>query len=123
MTRLGAGCSDPKRHTVFYDGACAFCLASVNLLKKLDWGSCLAYVDMRKNAEALQRVGMPPDQALEQMHVLPKGRVALHGFDAIRWLAWRLPALWAIAPFLYLPGVAPLGRRVYLWIARNRFRL
>jgi hypothetical protein len=58
------------------------------------------------------------------MHVLtPDGRRVYHGFAALRWLAWRLPLLWPLAPLLYLPGIPSLGQRLYLWIARNRFRL
>lgn len=58
------------------------------------------------------------------MHVLtPDGTRLLSGFAALRWLAWRLPLLWPLAPFLYLPGMATLGQRLYLWVARNRLRL
>jgi hypothetical protein len=38
-------------------------------------------------------------------------------------MAWRLPLLWILAPFLYVPGVPTLGQAAYLWVARNRFRL
>src|SRR5262245_35170341 len=112
------------RAHVLYDGACPFCLKSVEILKRLDWLGRLAYVDMRDPDEpALARVA-DPATLLDQMPVLPpRAEHVLHGFDGIRWLAWRVPALWLIAPLLYLPGVPQLGRRLYLWIARNRFRL
>jgi hypothetical protein len=45
------------------------------------------------------------------------------GFEAFRWMAWRLPLLMLIAPWLYLPGVPAMGAKIYRWIARNRFRL
>lgn len=65
-----------------------------------------------------------PGRFLEEMHVLtPDGTRLLSGFAALRWLAWRLPLLWPVAPFLYLPGMATLGQRLYLWVARNRLRL
>jgi hypothetical protein len=58
------------------------------------------------------------------MHVVtPDHRHVYHGFAALRWLAWRLPLLWPVLPLLYLPGVPALGQRLYLWVARNRFRL
>jgi hypothetical protein len=31
--------------------------------------------------------------------------------------------LWVLAPLLYVPGVPALGQKLYLWIARHRFRL
>jgi hypothetical protein len=61
---------------------------------------------------------------LDEMHLLPRGsRRYYHGFTAFRWMAWRLPLCWCLAPLLYLPGMASLGQRVYRWVARNRFRL
>lgn len=108
---------------VLYDGACPFCLKSIDLLKRLDWDKTLAYVDMRSDHPTIQKLDVNPE-FLDQMHVLPPGADRpLDGFDAVRWLTWRLPLTWLLTPFLYLPGVPRLGQQLYLWIARNRFRL
>ena len=117
--------TEAPRAAVLYDGQCAFCRKSVGLLKRLDWLGLLRYQDARDAAH------LPPsatpldtDRLLEEMHVLtPDGRGLYHGFAALRWLAWRLPLLWPFAPLMYLPGVPALGQRLYLWVARNRFRL
>lgn len=112
------------RGRVLYDGACPLCRRSIALLRKLDWFGRLEYVDVRDSLGSLlcqEPVASAP--LLEQMHLLtPDGRWH-RGFEAFRWLAWRLPALWPLAPLLYLPGVPWLGQRCYLWIARNRFHL
>jgi predicted DCC family thiol-disulfide oxidoreductase YuxK len=55
--------------------------------------------------------------------VTPDRKRAYAGFKAFRWMSWRMPLTWPLAPWLYLPGVPWLGHRVYLWIARNRFKL
>jgi predicted DCC family thiol-disulfide oxidoreductase YuxK len=61
---------------------------------------------------------------LEQMHVVTPDRKRFHvGFAAFRWMAWRMPLTWGIAPLLYLPGTRWLGNKVYLWVARNRYNL
>ncbi len=110
---------------VLYDGDCAFCCKSVELLKKLDWLRRLDYVNVRDNSQTLLR--QPPVAGaplLEQMHVLPRDGLKLFGgYHAVRWLAWRFPLTWVVAPFLYLPGMTYLGQRFYLWIARNRFKI
>jgi predicted DCC family thiol-disulfide oxidoreductase YuxK len=114
-----------KRALVLYDGHCALCRKSVALLQRLDWFKRLGYLDVR-DSERLQGVVLPvpPDRLLEEMHLLPQGgQKFYHGFTAFRWMAWQLPLLWPLVPFLYLPGMASLGQRAYLWIARNRFRL
>lgn len=114
-----------KQAVVLYDGDCRLCQKSVALLQALDWLHCLRYVNVRDPA-ARQTVALPVplERLLEEMHVLaPDGQSYSHGFRAFRWLAWRLPLLWFLLPFLYLPGAAWLGQRFYLWVARRRFRL
>ncbi len=110
---------------LLYDGQCPFCLKSVAVLKRLDWLGRLRYLDTRNPANLPARE--PPldsDRLLEEMHLLtPDGKRVYHGFTAFRWLAWRLPLLWPIAPFLYIPGIPTLGQKAYLWVARNRYSL
>ena len=58
------------------------------------------------------------------MHVVtPDRQHAFAGYRAIRWLSWRIPPLWLLAPFFYLPGALWLGNKAYRWVARNRFKL
>src|SRR5438309_2105519 len=99
-----------KKALVVYDGDCPLCRKSVRLLKGLDWLNVLAFLDARdpEQVEALP-VPVEPQRLLEEMHVVTlDGQEVYHGFEAFRWLAWRLPLLWAVAPFLYLPGVKSL---------------
>jgi predicted DCC family thiol-disulfide oxidoreductase YuxK len=110
---------------VLYDGECPLCLKSVALLRRLDWLHRLCFVNARARDD-LPRIDPPldSDRLLQEMHLLsPQGRSVYHGFRAFRWMAWRLPPLWLLIPLLYLPGMASLGQRLYLWVARNRFRL
>jgi predicted DCC family thiol-disulfide oxidoreductase YuxK len=116
---------DRDQALLLYDGECALCRKGVAQLRRLDWLGVLRYADAR-DAARLPETDPPlnADRLLEEMHlVTPAGGRIYHGFGAFRWLAWRLPLLWPLAPFLYLPGVPALGQRLYLWVARNRFRL
>ena len=54
--------------------------------------------------------------------VLPDGRV-LAGADAVPDLLRRIRGLGWVAALFALPGMRPLARRVYAWIARNRMRI
>lgn len=109
---------------VLYDGDCALCRKSVSLLQRLDWFHRLTYVNVREQAQIPDDARLQPDRLLQEMHlVTPDGGRVYHGFAAFRWFAWRLPLLMPLAPLLYLPGVPRLGQRLYLWVARNRFRL
>jgi predicted DCC family thiol-disulfide oxidoreductase YuxK len=107
---------------VLYDGDCPLCRKSVRILRRLDWLGRLDYVNAREiTADSDARLTDAP--LLDEMHVLTPAGALHRGFDAFRWLAWRLPVCWSIAPLLYLPGVPWLGHRLYLWVARNRFHL
>ena len=65
-----------------------------------------------------------PARMIQEMHVLtPDRTTAYSGFRAVRWIAGRVPLLWPLYPLLFIPGMARLGQRLYLWIAKNRFHL
>ena len=110
---------------VLFDGACAFCRQSVAWLKRLDWLGRLAYRDARDPGPLPETpTPLEPARLLEEMHLVTPDRGHVYtGFAAFRWIAARLPLLWLVTPVLYLPGVPWLGRRLYHWVARHRFRL
>jgi len=110
---------------LLYDGDCAMCRASVRLLQRLDWLGVLSYQSIR-DSTPLPETAVPliKERLLEEMHLVTPDRTGVfHGFRAFRWIAWRIPLFVAIAPLLYIPGVPAIGQRLYLWIAKNRFKL
>ncbi len=111
--------------TLLFDGQCAFCRKSVSILKKLDWLKAVSYQNGREIDKLLAtEPPLDPGRLIEEMHLVTADRRhGYHGFGAFRWMAWRMPLLWLVAPFLYLPGVPWLGQKAYLWVAKNRFKL
>ncbi len=110
---------------LLYDGDCPLCRKSVAILKRLDWFG-IVHCQNARDTEHLpdSKVPLEPKRLLEEMHlVTPDREKVYHGFGAFRWLAWRLPPLWPVAPLCYIPGVPRIGQRLYLRVARNRFRL
>jgi predicted DCC family thiol-disulfide oxidoreductase YuxK len=115
----------PGPAILLFDGECAFCRKGVSILRRMDWLNRIAYRDARDTAN-LPPCSEPlePQKLLDEMHVVtPDGQRAFAGYRAIRWLSWRVPPLWLVAPLLYLPGALWLGTWVYRWIAKNRFKL
>jgi predicted DCC family thiol-disulfide oxidoreductase YuxK len=119
--------ADPAkgRAIVLFDGNCPLCRRSVRSLKRLDWLGWLHFQDCRDTANLPRTaVSLHPDRLLEEMHLVTPDRKRVHpGYRAFRWMAWRIPATWWLAPLLYLPGMRWLGTRLYRWVARNRFNL
>jgi predicted DCC family thiol-disulfide oxidoreductase YuxK len=110
---------------VLYDGACPFCRLGVSLVRRMDWFKTLTFHNARDVANLPKaEVQLVPKRLIEEMHVLtPDRKHAPAGFKAFRWMAWRLPLTALFAPFLYIPGVPWVGNKVYLWVAKNRFKL
>lgn len=106
---------------VLYDGHCGLCLRSVCILHLCDWLDRLSLVDFRNREKAKQIAPDVTENALDKsMHIkLPNGSYRT-GFDAFRTLTWKLPPLWIVAPFLYLPGIPQVGRKAYASIAERR---
>src|SRR5688572_21767707 len=113
-----------KRAIVLYDGLCPLCRKSVAILTPLDWLNRLEFRDARDPANVPAREPpLEPARLLEEMHLItPDGSAVYHGFKVFRWMAWRLPLFWLLAPFLYIPGVPWLGQKIYMWVARNRYQ-
>jgi predicted DCC family thiol-disulfide oxidoreductase YuxK len=110
---------------LLYDGACPLCQRSVRILKKLNWLNKIHFQDARDTRNLPpSEVPLVPRRLLEEMHVVAPDRKRIFaGFKAFRWIAWRMPLTVLLAPFLYLPGIPWLGNKIYLWVAKNRFRL
>jgi predicted DCC family thiol-disulfide oxidoreductase YuxK len=114
MARLPPG--DP---TLIYDGECGFCRDMVDLVRRWDREQALRFVPFQ-DAAAVARFGIALPALAAAMHlVLPDGRVYA-GADAVPELLRRLPGKGWLAPVFAVPGVLPVARRVYAWIAARR---
>jgi predicted DCC family thiol-disulfide oxidoreductase YuxK len=120
----GGAPSPANAYRVYYDTICPICQRSRRTLERLDWRRRLDFRDIHDRATMEREVpGVSYRRALREMIVVaPSGKVT-GGFDAFRTLAWAIPLWWPLLPLLYVPGVPFLGRRIYRWVARNRYRL
>ena len=103
-----------------YDGRCGFCVRSMAWLLAFDGLGQIGIRDFRSNPSPL----VSDAQVEKALYlVLPDGR-ALPGFEAYRYVVLRVPGLWWLIPFFYVPVLSRLlGHPIYNWIAANRGRL
>jgi predicted DCC family thiol-disulfide oxidoreductase YuxK len=105
---------------MIYDGKCGFCVRSMIGLLAFDG---LGQIRVRNFRVASSPV--VSDAKLEKALylVLPDGR-ALPGFEAYRYVVLRVPGLWGLIPFFYLPVLSYFfGRPIYNWVAANRSKI
>ena len=109
---------------LIYDADCPMCRASALWLMRLALsGRQLEILPCRSDVRASRFPQVSEDACLTAMQlVLPDGRVVA-GADAVPELLRRIRGLAWLATVFALPGVRPIGRRVYAWVARNRMRI
>jgi len=113
--------ADGTRPTLVYDGDCSFCRRSVDLLRRWDREHRITLVPFQDQAR-VAAFGIPLPALAAAMHLVlpaPDGRV-FAGADAVPELLRLLPGKRWLAAGFDIPGVRPLARRLYAWIARHR---
>lgn len=110
--------------TLIYDGECSLCRASALWIMRRALSS--GTLEILPCASRVRRTRFPhvtEEACLTAMQlVLPDGRV-LAGADAVPELLRRIRGWGWVAAVFALPGVRPMARRVYAWVARNRMRI
>jgi len=108
-----------ERPTLVFDGSCGFCRDTVALVARRDRARRIELVPFQ-DAERVSRLGLSGPAVAAALHlVLPDGRV-FAGADAVAELFRLLPRLGWAARLFDLPGMRPLARRGYAWVARRR---
>ena len=105
---------------MIYDGNCGFCKRSMAGFLAFDGLKQISLRNFRSNSSPI----VSDDRMEKALHlVLPDGR-ALPGFEAYRYAVARIPGMWWMIPFFYVPVFSRLvGTPVYNWIAANRSKL
>lgn len=115
---------ETTRAVLIYDADCPMCRASALWLMRLALSrQQLEILPCRASPRAARFPQIREEACLTMMQlVLPDGRI-LAGADAVPELLRRIRGLGWLAGLFALPGMSPLARLVYGWIARNRMRI
>jgi predicted DCC family thiol-disulfide oxidoreductase YuxK len=102
---------------------CPVCKRSKRWLERLDWLGRLEFADIHDRGRAdAELPAVTYADMLRRMYVKRPDGSYFAGFEAFRAVAPMLPLCWLLLPALWLPGAVLIGKRVYDFIARNRFR-
>ena len=107
--------------TLIYDGECGLCRRWVELVRRWDREHRITLVPFQDQA-AVARFRIPLPALAAAMHLVLPDRRVFAGADAVPEILRLLPgggrrvARWLFA----IPGVRPVARRVYAWVARRR---
>lgn len=108
---------------ILWDGDCSFCKKSVLVAKKFDWFN--RFIIINSNNKDLHKKYLKGWDGDIDKGLWAKGIDSNEnhvGFDGFRRMLWVMPMFWIILPLLYIPFVPTIGRIIYAWIAKNRYR-
>jgi predicted DCC family thiol-disulfide oxidoreductase YuxK len=104
---------------VFYDGECAMCIAGAERFARTLAGRGFRLAPLQ-TTWVRDRLGLYPDDPLEEMRLLLPDKRALGGADVVIYLAGHIWWAWPLYLFAQLPGAKRLLWKLYRWIAANR---
>ena len=110
---------DGERATLIYDGSCGFCRDSVDWVRQRDRAGRIDYIPFQ-DAARVAPFAIPVPILAAAMHVVRADRMVFSGADAAPEILRLLPRWRALAWVFALPGVLPVARRMYAWIAARR---
>jgi predicted DCC family thiol-disulfide oxidoreductase YuxK len=120
--RLPSPADRPGADVVIYDGHCKFCTASVQKLARFDRRGRLAFLSLHDPEVARRWPELGYDELMQYVYLItPEGR-KFRGAEVFKHLSTRLPALYWMAPILYVPLAMPLWQFFYRAFAKRRYR-
>jgi predicted DCC family thiol-disulfide oxidoreductase YuxK len=111
------------RWTLIFDGDCAFCRRSIELLRRWDKDGRLSFVPFQDSGALATLPKIPRAELEEAMHLVAPDRGVLKGALALPAILRLVPGGGPLALLCRVPGVPGLLARVYRQIARSRHRL
>ncbi|MEM0897209.1 MAG: DUF393 domain-containing protein [Verrucomicrobiota bacterium] len=109
-----------KHHIVLYDGECPLCTFQKKALTWLDWGDRVRFVAIKDEEAKGIAPQLTRDDLLEAIHCVTPEHEIHRGARAIRFLGLRMPLLFPLGLFLWLPGVIYVAELVYRFVSRHR---
>lgn len=110
--------------TALYDGKCAICQATCGTLRALDWLKRIEFVDLREADDRDERYRqLSRERLMSEIHVLDAEGKLHAGFAATRRMLKAVPLGLPLWLLLRLPGGDALGKGLYRFIARRRYRV
>ena len=108
--------------TLYYDGACPFCAASMAQLREWDRHAALAFVDIRAGGFDPGPLGMTMAALDRELHGMTSGGRLLAGVDCIE-AAYTLAGQGRRVLLLRIKPLRPVLAALYRTFALHRYRI
>ncbi len=113
-----------QKVTMFHDGDCPLCKFEVEAMQKLDIKKAIRWVDITKEKQALDDVGISYHDAMARIHVQDENSNMLTGVRGFLVVWKKLPYYRRIAPIIEkVPFLLPSMEAIYTFFAKYRLPL
>ena len=113
-----------QKVTMFHDGDCPLCKFEVQAMEKLDINNSIRWVDITKEKEALDKVGISYQDAMARIHVQDENQNMLTGVRGFLVVWKHLPYYRRVVPIIErVPLLLPIMEFVYTVFAKYRLPL
>ena len=109
--------------TVLYDGNCVICQSTCETMRTLDWLRRIEFIDLHRAGGSARFAALNHQRLMSEIHVLDADGKVYAGFAGIRRMLREAPLGFPFWLLLHLPGSEALGKRVYRFVARRRYRI
>jgi predicted DCC family thiol-disulfide oxidoreductase YuxK len=106
---------------VFYDGSCNVCRRAIAAIRTVDVFDRIVYMDARED-RALDSSNAAGESRLELLQDIygRNGERQCRGAEVYRAMSARIPILWPLVPFLFLPPLDAIANRLYSRVKHDR---
>jgi predicted DCC family thiol-disulfide oxidoreductase YuxK len=122
MAATGAERTSMADLTVLFDGTCNLCRGSAERVRRFDKAQHIEFLDLRDPAAQQRFPRVNREEAMRWMQAVDSDGKVFSGSDAWARIGRLLPGWKFVAWILLVPGIRWIAGKVYVWIARNRYR-
>lgn len=110
-------------YALLYDGSCGLCRATVELLSCFPMRARVVLVNAADPRQLARYPQIPPQQAMQSVHlVMPSGNY-VRGYDAIVVLVGLMRVFRCLRPLMNTPAARKGGWAAYEWVTAHRHRI
>lgn len=88
-----------------------------------DWGNRFAFLSLHDPRVGQFCPDLSHEDLMRELFLLDSHGRRYAGAEALRVAAMKVPVLWPLVPFLYIPGSLPIWAAAYRRFARWRYKL
>ncbi|WP_036843511.1 thiol-disulfide oxidoreductase DCC family protein [Pontibacillus marinus] len=112
-----------RKTMVLYDRYCFLCQQSKKWLEKMDWLNRLRWVSLQEYSQK-HTISEDKMKAMKaELHAITPDQKEHVGYDAMKVAFIRCPLTFVLGILMYIPKSGIVGKPVYRFIAKNRYRL